>query len=418
MAIVVEGPGSEALATAVGTHVEAPNSLRDAQTLKAALAARGARTLAPAVGNKVRDVQLVTRAHSAAVQANVDVAILVSLRKSRGVGQAHVWVVEAHGEGAWLDKDVPLEGAKSTESQGDAIWSAASGVFPPKPPAAATEIKETPPSPPEPPSPAQNQATASGAPTAVDTAATLSPGTDGEGGPRANALVVVQANMSGGSRHFTYSERVSAQLRQYDLFVAPVASVGLEIYPLARMRIPVLRSLGLTGGGFFAFELASADAGGTEVKTSWSGYDVGLRERIELTPGALLGIDVGYGANDFKFSQAALPTAELPSVGYQFLRMGGDLRGIIGDISIFGGGAYLYGLSAGAMDHLFPHAQFAGVEGHLGVAHAIGPAFEISVAIDYTRFFYTFHSAPADANIAGGAVDEMAQLSLGLAYLL
>ena len=33
-------------------------------------------------------------------------------------------------------------------------------------------------------------------------------------------------------------------------------------------------------------------------------------------------------------------------------------------------------------------------------------------------FFYSMNPQPGDANVAGGALDEMARLSLGFAYLL
>src|SRR5579883_812413 len=59
--VVVEGPDADAVAAAVAAHVEAPHTVGDARSFRAALAKRGAAQLAPAVGNRGRAAQLVAR---------------------------------------------------------------------------------------------------------------------------------------------------------------------------------------------------------------------------------------------------------------------------------------------------------------------------------------------------------------------
>jgi hypothetical protein len=236
---------------------------------------------------------------------------------------------------------------------------------------------------------------------------------------RRTAFVVLQASVEGGSRHVSYVDRITASLRPYDLFAAPLASIAVEAYPLARTRLsPWVTGLGVTGDYARAFALSSADASGTRVGTHWQSFDVGLRDRIELAPRWLiLGVNLGYGAIDFNFDQPGF-SAALPNVGYRFLRASVDLRGSRGDVAIFAGGGYLGVLSSGKMGELFPRESVGGVEARIGAAYLVASGFELSLGIGYTRFFYSMHPQRGDANVAGGALDEMARLSLGLAYLL
>lgn len=235
--------------------------------------------------------------------------------------------------------------------------------------------------------------------------------------PRANALVTLQAGVEAGSRHFSYVDRMTPALRPYDLPAAPILSIRAELYPLARTSIPVLRGLGLVGDYGRAVGLDSADGGGTRVGTSWQTYDVGLRERLRLGRALLLGVDVGYGANDFEFDQPSF-AATLPTADYSFVRAGLDLRASFGAFSVFGAGSYLNVLEAGGMSALFPHESVGGIEAQLGAALLLSSHAELSLSLAYTRFFYSFQPVPGDANVAGGALDEMGRLALGFTYFL
>src|SRR5262249_15118835 len=154
--------------------------------------------------------------------------------------------------------------------------------------------------------------------------------------------------------------------------------------------------LGITAGYARAVGLGSTDSGGTRVGTSWQGYDVGLRERIGVVNDVLLGLNVGYGSNAFRFDGQPDGAAGLPSVRYTFLRAGADARVAFGPISVFGGGAYLDVLSNGS--DLFPRASVGGVEANVGLAYALARSFELSFALGYTRMFYSFNPVPGDVN--------------------
>jgi hypothetical protein len=412
--IVVEGGPGDAVTSLIAGHIAPPHTVRDAKAFLTALTARGTAALAPAVGNRTLDAQLVARARGAASEAHVDVAILVAHRKARRAVRAHLWVIDARGEGALFDEDL----ASTTASdEAEAAWTASASLFP-----AAT--KEAPP-PANPPPPPASEPTAETAPPAgapVDQAQTTTPDRASEGPTRRTALVVVQASVEAGSRHLSYVDRITANLRPYDLFAAPLVSIAAEAYPLSRMRVPPpVTGLGVTGDYARAFALSSADAAGARVGTHWQAFDLDLRDRIALSQTMALGVNLGYGAIDFDFDRPG-SGAVLPSVAYRFLRAGFDLRVDRGDLSVFCGGAYLPVLSAGnsggRMGGLFPRESVGGVEARLGAAYVATAGFELSLGIGYTRFFYSMHPQPGDANVAGGALDEMARLSLSLAYLL
>jgi hypothetical protein len=415
--IVVEGGDGEAVAAGIASHIEAPYTVRDPKAFRAALGAR----LGPAVGSRARDAQLIARAHAAATDAHVDAVILVSIRKGRRGPLAHVWAVDAHAEGAAVDKDVSLAAAAGASDEADATWAAAAGVVPPIKDAAPAEPAATAPTPSAPPAPlhaAEPPGPGGASDPARDSGPASPPETRENEHPRAHALLIVQAGVDAGSRHYSYVDRLTPQLRPYDLFAAPLASITAQVYPFARTSLAVLNGLGVTGDYARAFGLASADAGGTRVGTTWQDFDVGLRERIRMGHSLLMGINLGYGAVDFHFDSSPGSTAVLPSVSYRFLRAGLDLQIAFGAISVVFGGAYLPVLSTGSVGDLFPRENAGGAEARLGVAHLIGQSFEVSLGISYTRFFYSFNPVPGDANVAGGALDEMARLSLGLAYLL
>jgi hypothetical protein len=237
----------------------------------------------------------------------------------------------------------------------------------------------------------------------------------GEGAAQADVLVA-RAEAGVASRRFAYVDRVTASLRPYMLSAAPFASLALEVFPLGKAQVPVFRGLGLLGHYGRAVGLSSADASGARVGTTWQSYDVGVRQRFDAGP-ALFGLDVAYGANDLHFDTPGFD-ATLPSADYTFVRAGLDTRISFGAFSLLAGGGYLDVLRPGALRELFPRETVAGADGFLGGAYSLARHLELSLRVDYTRFFYAFNPQPGDANVAGGAADEMTRLSLGLAYTL
>lgn len=240
-------------------------------------------------------------------------------------------------------------------------------------------------------------------------------------------VAILEPQVGLGGRHFDYVDRVTAGLRSYDLAAAPRVGVAGAVYPFARSH-DISRALGIGASCATALGLQSARTGAAAVDTSWTSYDVGLRARVALPGEASLVGKLGYSAIDFGFAEepGALRTttqgtqtrAVLPSVSYRFVRAGLDVRVPVWKLVVLGGGDYLAVQSAGALGERFPRAKVGGLEARLGLALPLATGFELRSGLVYERFFYDFRPEKGDANVAGGALDQLTawETALTLAY--
>jgi hypothetical protein len=416
-----DGPGGEEVASRVASRLAAPYTVRDAGAFRKALASGRAPSLAAAAKDRASDARLVARARTAGRAAHADAAVLVHVQRSKRGTVVHVWMIDPKGDGsAEVDQETALGARASTDDEAAFAWNAVSGEFserdtpPPPPPHERAALPST-----------ESHASPESAPPV--TAASEAPDSDMGGadqGPartgditRASALASVGVAFAGGSRDFSYVDRLTPTLRPYNLSAAPLAAIDAELYPAARTDTPVLKDLGATVDYAQAFGLSSSDSAGTPVSTSWSAFDLGLHQRIHVGSAVLLGLHAGYGEIDYSFKGALATTAELPGVQYRFVRGGLDARVSMGRLSFYGYGSYLDVLSTGLVGTYFGRASVGGVEGRVGVAHTLGRAFEASLEFAYTRFFYTLNPQPGDPYVAGGALDQMSRGSLSVAYL-
>ena len=231
--------------------------------------------------------------------------------------------------------------------------------------------------------------------------------------------VGVSLSMDIGNRRFKYNDEVGNLLRPYSLPIAPMASFGLEAYPLATSDLPVLRDLGFRGRFSRALALDSTTPDGEKIETSWTRYSGEIRERLlipgqhPLEFGALFGADASY----FVMNSQSKVLALLPSARTISLRFGLDARVLVaGRFSAMLGLAYLHVTSAGEIYERFRAAKVAGIDGELGGALAIIPGLEARLSGRYTRYFASFEPKVQDAIVAGGALDEQLQIGLGVRY--
>lgn len=235
----------------------------------------------------------------------------------------------------------------------------------------------------------------------------------------ARTEVGVYASIDIGNRRFKYSDPIGDALRPYNLSIAPMLSFGLEAYPLATLDIPVLRDLGFRGRFSRAFGLDSTTPEGDTIDTSWTRFGGEVRERL-LIPGRHLlefGAFFGADASYFEMSSKAKLTALLPSARTIALRFGLDGRVLVtGRFSTELGFAYLAVTSPGEIYEHFRDAEVKGIDGNLGCALALLPGLEARLVGRYTRYFATFHPKVGDPYVAGGALDEQLQVSLGVRY--
>lgn len=231
--------------------------------------------------------------------------------------------------------------------------------------------------------------------------------------------VGVYASIDIGNRRFKYSDPIGDALRPYNLSIAPMLSFGLETYPLATLDVPVLRDLGFRGRFSRAFGLDSTTPEGDTIDTTWTRFGGEVRERL-LVPGrhplefgAFFGADASY----FEMSSNSKVGALLPSARTISLRFGLDGRVLVaGRFSTELGFAYLAVTSPGAIYERFRDPHVAGIDGNLGCVLALIPGLEARLVGRYTRYFATFHPEVGDPYVAGGALDEQLQVSLGVRY--
>ena len=231
--------------------------------------------------------------------------------------------------------------------------------------------------------------------------------------------VGVSVSMDVASRRFTYNDELGSLLRPYKLSIAPMASFGLEAYPLATSDVPVLRDLGFRGRVSRAFGLDSTTPEGDKIETSWTRFSGEVRERL-LVPGRHpleFGVLVGADASYFDMSSTAQVKALLPSARTVSLRFGLDGRVLLaGRVSAMLGFAYLAVTSPGEIYERFRDPQVAGIDGDLGCAVAIIPGLEARFIGRYTRYFASFQPQVGDTTVAGGALDQQLQAGLGVRY--
>ncbi len=407
---VAEGPEGDALVRALASRLPVSYVASDAHAFRAALSRGASPALAPALKSRHADSQLIAKAETAARSAHVDVVVLVVVRRAKHEKIAHVWVVDSHDAGPLVDEDVTLPPSEAADAAAS-IWSEITSAFPPEA-AEPTNALAEPPTPANPPPPVATLG-ATDPSGSVNAVPDLAPRA---GDAAAPPLFRLGAAVQGGSRHFSYVDRLTATLRPYDLWLAPMAAVDGELDPFARSRSPWLERLGLSADCARAFGVSSADSAGARVSTTWQTFHVDVRERVPVGASVMLGAHAGYGGIDFSFDGEVDATSQLPSVGYRFVRIGADGQARLGGFVLFAEASYLAVQSTGAMGDLFPRESVGGVEAHAGATRSITRSLDATLDLAYTRFFYDFRPQPGDAYVAGGALDQMAYASAGLAY--
>jgi len=231
--------------------------------------------------------------------------------------------------------------------------------------------------------------------------------------------VGVMAGLDVGRRDFTFSDPVGDQARPYRLAAAPLASLALEMYPLASSGVPLVRDLGLQGHFSRAFAVGSSTSAGAALGTSWTRFGGDLRQRLllggahQVELGGALGLDASY----FELRAPSSVGALLPSSRMVSLRLGLDARArLAGRLSLLGGGGYLITLARGEIFDHFRDPSVAGIDAVVGASLLLAPGLELCVQGRYTRYFARFQPQVGDATVAGGALDEQFQLGMGIRH--
>ncbi len=413
LVVIPEGAASPASATALESELSDSFTIRAAGELRASLGRWAKANLVGALAEDRRE-ELLNEVARAARAQGVDAVLLVEVRTARRERSARLVLIDPRDVLSPFETETKL-GPKPVAT---ADATRAHAVLAPKLAALSDDVAATPldrallaqepslraaaPSPPPSPPPPDKDAPAASAP------------------PRkhdlAHASFVVAPIVGLGTRHFDYTDRITAGQRAYGVTAAPMIGVGGAVYPFTPMDNPVLDAIGFVGEYGQAAFLRSATSTGERVSTSWSHYDAALRVRIPVTGAVTVGVRAGYGAVDYAFRDAGALGPQLPSAKYGFVRVGVDGRLEVWKLAVMASFDYLAIESTSGVTDRYPQATVGGVEAMAGIGVPFAGSFEARTGLRYQRFFYSMHPMVGEANVAGGATDELGRWDTSVAF--
>lgn len=220
-----------------------------------------------------------------------------------------------------------------------------------------------------------------------------------------------------GARDFSYSDPITSNLRPYDIVGAPTIAASLEAFPLALTYVPIIRQLGITGLYARALGLTSSTEGGEAVSTTWDRLRVGLHQRMPLRPDLAVGVRGAFALSRFHFEDAP-PTLEpeLPDVTYKGYRFGIDGRLWLDPWVVTADVGYHLVSSGGAAADRHRDPKIHGFDAGFCVSRRLYEGLDGRFEASYERYAYAFEPVPGDAYVAGGALDQMLHVGLGVGF--
>lgn len=227
-------------------------------------------------------------------------------------------------------------------------------------------------------------------------------------------------------RTLTYRDDIRGELRDYTLDLGPGMGVKLQYYPGAHFTAGIGAQFGIDFEWESLFKFDSTRPDGQTFPTRSQQFLVGARWRYPIKRWEPF-VALDYGVHTFEIGVSGPPvpgqdnTPGVPSVRYQFVRVAGGFRVVIGkkELFIVGGSIGFRGVfSLGGIssDVWFPQAQANGMDGMLMFGFALPKGFEIRLSGDYRRYWFDLNPDPGAARVAGGALDQYWGASAGLAW--
>ena len=228
-------------------------------------------------------------------------------------------------------------------------------------------------------------------------------------------------------RTFRYNEDLRGDLRDYTLKAGPGVGIKFQYYPGAHFTAGVGAQFGIDFEWERLFKIDSTRADGQTFPTDSQQFLIGLRWRYpkgRWEPSLV----IDYGVHNFSFGLSGPPvpgednTAGIPSVKYEFVRLGGGFRVAIGNKEIFilaANIAFRGVFSVGGIGTSlwFPEAKANGMDALLVMGFALPKGFEIRLSGDYRRYGFDLNPVPPDPPyVAGGALDQYWGGALGVAW--
>ena len=245
------------------------------------------------------------------------------------------------------------------------------------------------------------------------------------------AAVDIQIDFRLVHRSFQYNDVLPndprGNLRDYTLNIGPGVGAKFQYYPGAHFTAGVGAQFGIDFERERLFNFDSTRPDGQSFPTESQQFLVGLRWRYpkgRWEPSVV----VDYGVHNFRFGVSGPPvpgednTAGIPSVKYEFVRLGGGFRVGIGEKESFiiaTSVAFRGVFNVGAIGSTlwFPEAKANGMDAMLMLGYALPKGFEIRLGFDYRRYWFDLNPVPSNAPyVAGGALDQYLGFSIGVAW--
>ena len=233
-------------------------------------------------------------------------------------------------------------------------------------------------------------------------------------------------------RTFNYKDDIRGDLRDYKLTAGPGVGTKFQYFPGAHFTAGVGAQFGVDFEWERLFKIDSTRRDATtgqeqSFPTESQQFLIGLRWRYpkgRWEPSVVL----GYGVHRFSFGLSGPPvpgednTAGVPSVKYEFVRLGGGFRVAIGKKELFilaTSIAFRGTFAVGGIGTSlwFPEAKANGMDALLMMGFALPKGFEIRLSGDYRRYGFDLNPVPPDPPyVAGGALDQYFGGALGVAW--
>lgn len=405
LVVIADAAASKAAVSGLGSKLPDRWRVGDDDAFRKALASGGQRTPAGvALGNPAAKASLAAKARAAAGSTGAQAVLFVRVTPKTRTTRVVTMMLIAPGE---TDPVLDTTVEASVSDDGAALVPALTPALQKLAPAAAAPAGG-----PEPPPPSDTPAPAGDAPGDKPAASIPLGGLE-------TSILVFSAGGGIGARVVRYYDGLSPELRTYDLSAAPNLVLHAEVYPFARLTIPVLRGMGIVGGIQRAVGVSSETSKGTSISTSWWRVEGALRFRFVFGEEArfVLGVQGGVVKERFGFEGDKKIVPWLPDVDYLFGRVGVDGRLRAGPVGLLAGFAYLPVAKGGELSDRFRDTSVGAIEIGGGLAIPIVPIFEMRATAVYTRAFYSFEPVPGDTYVAGGALDHLIRAQI-LATLL
>jgi len=228
-------------------------------------------------------------------------------------------------------------------------------------------------------------------------------------------------------RDFGYKDDLRGDLRDYKLGIGPGVGTKFQYYPGAHFTAGVGAQFGIDFEWERVFNFDSTRADGVRFPTESQQFLVGLRWRYPTGRWEPF-VVADYCVHTFRFGVSGPPvpgednTPGIPSVKYEFARIGAGFRVGIGDKERFivaANAAFRGVFSVGGIGtaQWFPEAKANGMDAMLMFGYALPLGFEIRVGVDYRRYWFDLNPvAPDPPYVAGGALDQYWGFSIGAAW--